>query len=74
MYLRQKCPQCGIEKEYVYVQVGHHAHCKNCNTEFRLEPKRFVLMPYFICGGVLLVAAVVLFYILRTFHDWWIYR
>ena len=74
MYLKQKCPQCGTEREYVYVQVGHSVSCKNCNYEFMLEPKRFQWMPYAIWGGGFLVAGVIVLYLLRQFHDWWIYR
>lgn len=74
MYLRQKCPSCGTEKEFVYVQIGHSACCKNCNYEFVLKPKRAPFLPYVIWGGVLLTGAGIVFYLLRQFHNWWIYR
>ena len=74
MYLRQKCPNCSTEKEYVYVQVGHTACCKNCNYEFKLEKKHYNYMPYVVWSLILIALAGVAYYILRTFHDWWIYR
>ncbi len=74
MYLRQKCPNCGTEKEYVYVQVGHTSCCKNCNYEFVLVKKRPSFLPYVIYAGVLVVAVGLLLYLGRMFHNWWIYR
>ncbi|MFT3881987.1 MAG: hypothetical protein QM703_20315 [Gemmatales bacterium] len=74
MYLKQKCPSCGTEKEFVYVQVGHAVNCKHCNYEFVLAPKRMPLLPYLVWGGILLTAAGIGFYLVRQFHDWWIYR
>lgn len=74
MYLRQKCPHCGTEKEYVYVQIGHTVSCKKCNNDFTLTTKRVPFLPYVIWGGALLVSAGFAFYLLRQFHNWWIYR
>lgn len=74
MYLKQKCPHCGTDKEFVYVQIGHVVNCKNCNAEFTLQPKRFVFVPYLIYLGVALAAVALLIYLGKTFHDWWIYR
>jgi hypothetical protein len=74
MYLRQKCPNCGTEKEFVYVQIGHNTCCKNCNTDFILTTKRVSLLPYVVWGVILLAAAGLAFFFLRQFHNWWIYR
>lgn len=74
MYLRQKCPNCGTVKEFVYVQVGHSSSCKNCNYEFMLSKKRAPYLPYVIYAVALVAAAGVLFYLGRQFHNWWIYR
>ncbi len=74
MYLRQKCPSCKTEAEYVYVQIGHSHCCKNCNYEFTLEAKRFNFLPYLITLAVLAVVAVGGYFLFKTFHDWWIYR
>lgn len=74
MYLRQKCPQCGTEKEYVYVQIGHSTSCKHCNYDFVLKSNRGWFVPYLIWGGALLAGAGIAFYLLRQFHNWWIYR
>lgn len=74
MYLRQKCPSCGTVKEYVYVQVGHSTCCKNCNYEFTLEKKSYNYKPYLIWLAAALALLGVIAYVLKRFHDWWIYR
>ena len=74
MYLKQKCPSCKTEAEFVYVQIGHSHCCKKCNYEFRLEKQKLPILPYLIICGALAVAAAVVFFIVKTFHDWWIYR
>ena len=74
MYLRQKCPSCKTEAEYVYVQIGHSHCCKNCNYEFTLEAKRFNPLPYIVTIVVIAVVAVGGYFLFKFFHDWWIYR
>ncbi|MFO0814831.1 MAG: hypothetical protein U0796_16550 [Gemmatales bacterium] len=74
MYLKQKCPSCKTEAEFVYVQVGHTHCCKKCNYEFRLEKPRFNLLPYLVTLGVLALVGGLGFFVVKTFHDWWIYR
>jgi hypothetical protein len=72
MYYRQKCPQCGVVKEYVYVQMGHHINCKNCNYEFELVRTGIKWIKYVIIVGVLLAAAGLGFYLFRSFYNWWV--
>jgi hypothetical protein len=74
MYLRQPCPQCGHDAEYVYVQVGHTHCCKKCNCEFDLKPKGVNYGKYVIAVLVLVVIVAFVAFILKTFHDWWIYQ
>lgn len=74
MFLRQKCPNCGTEVEFVYVQIGHGICCKKCNYEFTLTVKRRPILPYLIVLTGLVILGVVGFYTFKTFHDWWIYR
>lgn len=74
MYLRQKCPNCGTEVEFVYEQIGHSNCCKHCNNEFTLEPRRGNYLPLLVWLVILCVLGLVGFYTIKTFHDWWIYR
>lgn len=74
MFLRQKCPSCKTEAEFVDVQVGHSLCCKKCNYEFRLEKQKLPILPYAIFFGGIAIAALVLFFVIKSFHDWWIYR
>lgn len=74
MFLKQKCPNCGTVKEYVYVQIGHTTCCKNCNYEFALEKKRFNYAPYVVWALIFITIGAFLLYLLKQFHDWWIYR
>jgi hypothetical protein len=73
MFLRQRCPSCNHEAEFVYEQVGHSICCKKCNYEFTLEKKRPPFLPYLVWGGLILVILGVAGYFIKVLHDWWIY-
>jgi len=47
MYYRMTCPRCRRRIEYTDIQVGHHAHCKNCNLEVILRGSIFTIVMYF---------------------------
>jgi len=74
MYLKQKCPSCKTEAEFVDVQIGHSHCCKKCNYEFRLEKQRFKFIPYVVFLGSIALIGGIAFLVIKTFHDWWIYR
>jgi len=74
MYLQQPCPNCGQPAEFVYVQIGHSHACKKCNQEFQFKPQGVNYGKYVIAGFILVFLIGFGCFLLKTFHDWWVYR